>query len=722
MKNDPAYYLNKLKEKYLLLRSGEIFLLALAAACIAFGVTYLLNISALLRLIIASASAVTVFAILFHRSKLYRFDTNRLSVFINHHYPVMQHSTDLLLKDPRTLTSLQEIQKEKIRRHFEHIFSTIRLPHQIDKALIVLATSAALTAALLIFIPETRRALEQESESAVVESASSLPSPASITALTVKVTPPPYTGEAPYATKEPNISIPEGSLVRWEIAFSDRVEDATLVFTRHDSLKLSLAQQNYRAQTSFSQSDIYQLLWRPAHGEQQTSDYYRADVIRDQPPKIAVPQQPEYTEISLDDKRNVTLRVNLSDDYGLKDAYIIATVSKGSGEAIKFREEKLLFASPAPINGRRAKGTRIIDLKALGLEPGDELYFYVEALDNKKPSANRSRTQTYFISLRDTASQMLSVEAGVGVDLMPAYFRSQRQIILDSEKLLRERKAISQQEFNSRSNEIGYDQKVLRLKYGEFLGEEFETNIGPGHEPEEPEAEEEHHHEEGEKEDPTEVYKHIHDDPEEATFFTESIRAKLKVALTAMWDAELHLRTFDPKKSLPYQYIALRLLKQISRDSRIYVHKTGFDPPPLKEEKRLTGNLSDISNSVHKRNVTEAESYPAVRSALGVVEELLVRSDSSLSVTARQAFVNAGGELAALALNEPGKYLHALSVINSLSDNEVDAEDVRNRLLFLTKVFWSVLPKEMAAADKAVDGHHNLDRAFINNLKSLSND
>jgi hypothetical protein len=722
MKNDPAYYLNKLKEKYLLLRSGEIFLLALAAACIAFGVTYVLNISALLGLIIASASAVTVFAILFHRSKPYRFDANRLAAFINHHYPVMQHSADLLLKDPRTLTSLQEIQKEKIRRNFEQIFSTIKLPHQIDKALIVLATSAALTAALLIFMPETRRALEEKSESAVVESASSLTLPASVTALTVKVTPPPYTGVAPYATKEPNISIPEGSLVRWEIAFSDRVEDAALVFTRHDSLKLSPAQQNYRAQTSFSESDIYQLLWRPAHGEQQTSDYYQAEVIRDQPPTIAVLQLPEYTEISLDDNQNVTLRVNLSDDYGLKDAYITATVSKGSGESIKFREDKLPFASPARINGRRAKGTRIIDLKTLGLEPGDELYFYVEALDNKKPSANRSRTKTYFISLRDTASQMLSVEAGLGVDLLPAYFRSQRQIILDSERLLRERKAISQQEFNSRSNEIGYDQKVLRLKYGEFLGEEFETNIGPGHEPEEPEAEEKHHHEQGEKEDPTEVYKHIHDDPEEATFFTESIRAKLKVALTAMWDAELHLRTFDPKKSLPYQYIALRLLKQISRDSRIYVHKTGFDPPPLKEEKRLTGNLSDISNGAHKRNVSDAESYPAVRSALGVVEESLVRSDSSLSATARQAFLNAGDELAALALNEPGKYLHALSVIKSLSDNEVDAEDLRHRLLFLRKVFWSVLPKEMAAADKAVDGHHNLDRAFMNNLKSLSND
>ena len=64
-----------------------------------------------------------------------------------------------------------------------------------------------------------------------------------------------------------------------------------------------------------------------------------------------------------------------------------------------------------------------------------------------------------------------------------------------------------------------------------------------------------------------------------------------------MWDAELHLRLYDPEKSLPYQYRALKLLKEISQDSRIYVHRTGFEPPPLKEEKRLTGDLTEIKNS-----------------------------------------------------------------------------------------------------------------------------
>jgi hypothetical protein len=35
----------------------------------------------------------------------------------------------------------------------------------------------------------------------------------------------------------------------------------------------------------------------------------------------------------------------VSDDFGIADAYIIATVSKGTGESVKFREERLQFDS-----------------------------------------------------------------------------------------------------------------------------------------------------------------------------------------------------------------------------------------------------------------------------------------------------------------------------------------------------------------------------------------
>jgi hypothetical protein len=80
----------------------------------------------------------------------------------------------------------------------------------------------------------------------------------------------------------------------------------------------------------------------------------------------------------------------------------------------------------------------------------------------------------------------------MGVDLMPDYFRSQRQLIIDTEKLIADRNKLPQKEFNSTSNDLGFDQKALRLRYGQFMGDETE---GPG----EMELEDDHDHDEGRK-------------------------------------------------------------------------------------------------------------------------------------------------------------------------------------------------------------------------------
>ncbi len=101
-------------------------------------------------------------------------------------------------------------------------------------------------------------------------------------------------------------------------------------------------------------------------------------------------------------------------------------------------------------------------------------------MDNRQPEANFTKSDTYFIVYRDTTQLEESELATMAVNRMPEYFRSQRQIIIDTEKLIAKRKKLAAKEFNSTSNEIGFDQKVLRLRYGQFMGEEFETNIGGG--------------------------------------------------------------------------------------------------------------------------------------------------------------------------------------------------------------------------------------------------
>ncbi|WP_332910950.1 hypothetical protein [Algoriphagus boritolerans] len=207
-------------------------------------------------------------------------------------------------------------------------------------------------------------------------------------------------------------------------------------------------------------------------------------------------------------------------------------------------------------------------------------------------------------------------------------------------------------EFGFTSNEIGYDQKLLRLRYGQYLGEEFESDAGGGtieeggdllsgymhlhdqeseNEVEVGESHEGHSHEEEPAEESSKVdggiesllseYMHSHDSEEVNTYFEQSTKGALKAALEQMWQAELYLRLFEPEKSLPFQYKALELLKTVQQKSRVYVKRTGYDPPPIKEqEKRLTGELKDLDARMKKELVElEKQIEPLASRVLGML-------------------------------------------------------------------------------------------------------
>ncbi|MDZ7648642.1 MAG: DUF4175 family protein [Cytophagales bacterium] len=579
------------------------------------------------------------------------------------------------------LNPLQQLQLEKTLNNFNSLYPQIKVPNSLVRSFVIFIVGALFYVGLTAFVPKPILGNQVTIDSPLQEiKGSSNPKVASIKKLTIEVTPPAYTAIKKSTAESPHLLIPEGSRINWTVDFSDEITQATILFSRKDSVVMKKTEDSsYSASIAANESGFYQIQWKH-NNETITSDFYKIELIKDQVPKVTIDNLNQFTRLSFSDKLSVPVKSTVRDDYGLTDASIIATVSKGSGESVKFREERLRFDKPQKISGKDVIGEITLNLNKLGMEPGDELYFYVQATDNKTPRPNYNRTETFFIALQDTAKVDFVEDEGLGVDLMPEYFRSQRQIIIESEKLLRERKGMTKQQFNATSNELGYDQKVLRLRYGQFLGEEFEGQIGKAeievdHEESMEEViekfshthdkENEHnlvadkkpvtiehaHDDPNAKEDPLAAFAHNHDDGEVATFFVQSVRAKLKAALTVMWDAELHLRLFDPEKSLPYQYTALKLLKEISNDSRIYVHRTGFDPPPLKEEKRLTADLSEVQTSTGKRMIDESDPFQNIRQALTLTEQMLGSSRTLVSDNERQIFYKAGRNLPRLFWN-----------------------------------------------------------------------
>jgi hypothetical protein len=121
-----------------------------------------------------------------------------------------------------------------------------------------------------------------------------------------------------------------------------------------------------------------------------------------------------------------------------------------------------------------------LDPAALGMTAGDELYFHAVARDNREPEPNERRSETCFVRLLRDAEPLRASLEGLAIRTVPEYFRSQRQIIIDTERLLAERDRVSQTELERRSNELGIDQGLLRMRYGGLMGEEVVTQAPAG--------------------------------------------------------------------------------------------------------------------------------------------------------------------------------------------------------------------------------------------------
>lgn len=527
--------------------------------------------------------------------KITEWDVSR---FLNTAYPELQESSHLILKPSETLNFLQKLQAAKVEQVLLNIKEPKHFNQKLRSSVYILSLTFALSF-ILFKLPFSFNNSFRSAKPGIVTPPGSFATPEKvlreISLVSVKIFPPVYTNKSVKAQAKFNLVVEEAADVTWQLTTNVHVNNLKLLFNDNQVLTLRPVNNEHTIWTgrrTFNKPGFYQVAI-----DNKLSEYYKVEIIKDVPPVIRIRRPAPHTVIDFGMPEKVMLAVALSDNYGIQNTSVSATLASGSGEAVKFKEQQLLFSN-FRAGGKRYNLQKLLDLKTLGMRPGDELYFYVRATDNYN---QEKRSDVYIIRLPDTA-QLMSMEGMVtGIDLKPEYFRSERQIIIETEQLIKDKDTITAQEFNNRSNNLGIDQKLLRLRYGKFLGEESENDIG-----------EHENHDEADHNDKTDFgnadkvideYTHKHDNAEDATFFEPELKAQLKATLTEMWKAELQLRINKPQDALPFEYKALRLLKDLQQKSRVYVAKTGFKATLLKPEKRLTGDLSKISQPVNQHEV-----------------------------------------------------------------------------------------------------------------------
>jgi len=802
MKNTEAIkILTKIRQKWQWLKVFELLLWSLGAGVI---------IAALLKISFSPSNALLialggVFTVLFFAIGIERYGVRKIQLqdvarFLNRNYPVLENSAELILTPKQDLTLVAKMQQNKVNDQLQVVAPQVKVPHRLAKSALALLIGVGLALALFSVNVESN-ALEVNNEQKQVTTklvTTPLPKniPVEIQKVTATIHSPAYTGLGTRVASDLNLKAPENSQIHWQVTFKGRVEQAFIVLNDGDSLRLQPnSKETYVTQWLLKEKGFYQIVFKPeaTPNAWKVSDFFALEPIPDARPKLTITGINENEEFLYRPSIDINFKTQITDDYRITDAYIVATVSKGQGESVKFREQKLRFGNFSP--GRRNyQLQKTLNLQKLGMAPGDELYFFVEAIDNKAPRPQKGRTEVYFVAIQDTTSEQLSISLGTGIKKLPDYFRSQRQLIIDTEKLLKRKSAMPLDSFHFKSNGIGVDQKILRLRYGKFLGEEYEVSIGSGghdhhgHDHDKKDLDEKEPNKKEPKRDTirymdektgkmvTEVHyegdghdhsnqghtrwknkissfsilrrnqkdhnhkpksaapsnnpmdyvpedvQHIHDIMEEATFFDKVLKKQLREALRNMWESELRLRTNRPKESLPFQYKALKLIKQIQQKSRVYVERIGFEPPPIKEkEKRLKGELEEVQNPYKNRSAEATIKYPNIREILPVLESVRVELDPKkpvLKLTKNQHRLlrAAGSELAEIAIDRPGQFLTGLQTIQQLSQDKVLARDLPEVLTYLIKTLWQALPQDKPQPGSSVQAKNRLLELYLQKI------
>lgn len=621
------------------------------------GCAYLLCQSVAITILVTGLAIGLVFLKLNRTSTWHKFTRENILLFWNFHYPALQQSAQLLTAIPPAGALLPRLQQQKVFTILEQLISQNDpqlLPLYPFKPSLCRSLVMLLVVVSMIIIDPIARIFNTDDAIAISQRHQpQLGANGELTAK-IRITPPPYTGEKPFTQSNLDLAIISGSDVEWQLTSNQQQAHYRLFFadgTAHDFLPKQSNQHTLRM--PISHSSVYYI----ATDKSIDPQLHSIAVTQDQPPQVRIlTPTATTTGFNMDTHPNATIvdthsnahivdthpkmstQVRVTDDFGISKVDILASVAKGSGEAVKFRDQVFTFDSQTQQDDVLLLN-KTWYAKELGMEPGDELYFTVRVWDNRQPQAQLTRSKTkIFRWLDDQDAQLIS--EGILIDFMPEYFKSQRQIIIETQQLIADKTILSASQFEQTSRSLGHSQNDLKLKYGQYLGDEFDDGSGGhameqdpgnpeihtkdgdhgGHDTDDedapqtaagsltldksPEPNSQHHHDEASADSDSvdksgrqqliQQYGHNHPDADVGLIGSQSPVAIMKRAIANMWDAELHLMLAQPERALPFEIEALKYLNKARTAERVYVKRLGFEPPPVTEERRYQGDLSDV--------------------------------------------------------------------------------------------------------------------------------
>lgn len=543
-------------------------------------------------------AAGLIVALLIARRRAARFDAAWLIGTLDGQRPDMEDSSRLLFVETDQLPPLQRLQQARIAARIDDGTPDALTPPWSRRQLLILTVIAVIAIFAIGLWPRSGAGPVPLAPSR--EGLPQAPGIPRLVAQKLRIIPPAYTGLAPRDSASLDARVPQGSRLEWTLRFDPQPRAPRLPMLGATPLSLRRDGDLWIASRAADTSFLYRV--DPGADRAPAPPLHRVDAIADAPPQVKVLSPIASLSMVTPGQRSWAPVFAATDDYGVAPlARLRITLAVGEGENVTFSEREIPLSGSGPARNRRFAPR--LDFGRFGFAAGGDMVVQLIVRDTRNPAPQEVRGPSLILRWPSPKQPESGGMEGMVNTTLPAYFRSQRQIIIDAEALIKQRRSLAADRYVTRSASIGGDQQILRGRYSQFLGGEEEG---------EPELPTQDGHTDGDGHDhggpptapaggfgaPEDVladFGHPHDESPASSLAPET-RAVLKQAVDEMWQSERELKQGRPDLALPFAYRALRFIKEVQQATRIFLSRVGPELPPIDPTRRMTGKRDGLAS------------------------------------------------------------------------------------------------------------------------------
>ena len=272
--------------------------------------------------------------------KPWRLTLEKVSSYIDQKFNGVEYSTGLLLMPIEELSTMARLQRYKISEVVNENIKKIKPLVDVKMAFRVLLVFGFLSLVSYqfslhkLFEPTTNNNENQQAITfQALDSAMVKATAPALQSQKLTIYHPSYTKLGNTVTSNMNIKALEGSRLVWELQFDTNIQEASIEILENN-YPLSKQGSTYSKQLSYTETGFYNFKFKAIDGATYISDLYAMEVLKDEKPFIEIQGLQQFSSFNYSQAKVLTFKVELSDDYGLEDSYIIATVTKGEGESV----------------------------------------------------------------------------------------------------------------------------------------------------------------------------------------------------------------------------------------------------------------------------------------------------------------------------------------------------------------------------------------------------